>query len=65
MVGRDGPGWHVEAELPYGATASDVAERRERLASGLRRPLGAVWPEPAPDGHAGLLHVFVGDKAIN
>jgi S-DNA-T family DNA segregation ATPase FtsK/SpoIIIE len=30
MVGRDGPGWHVEAELPHGATASDVAERRDR-----------------------------------
>jgi S-DNA-T family DNA segregation ATPase FtsK/SpoIIIE len=65
MVGRDGPGWHVEAELPIGTTATDVAERRERLASGLRRPLGAVWPEPAPDSHAGMLHVFVGDKAMN
>jgi S-DNA-T family DNA segregation ATPase FtsK/SpoIIIE len=65
MVGRDGPGWHVDAELPIGTTATDVAERRERLASGLRRPLGAVWPEPARDGHAGLLHVFVGDVAMS
>src|SRR5947207_8620913 len=43
-VREDGPGWRAEVDLPYGVTAAMVTERREQLASGLRRPLGAVWP---------------------
>ena len=42
-------------DLPYGVTAVDVMDRRDRLASGLRRPLACVWPEPAHDQHAGRL----------
>ena len=45
-VREDGPGWRAEVDLPYGVTATQVIDRREQLASGLRRPLGAVWPEP-------------------
>ena len=45
-VREDGPGWRAEVDLPYGVTAAMVIDRREQLASGLRRPLGAVWPEP-------------------
>ena len=30
-----------------------VIDRRPQLASGLRRPLGAVWPEPVTNEHAG------------
>jgi S-DNA-T family DNA segregation ATPase FtsK/SpoIIIE len=41
-VREDGPGWRAEVDLPYGCTATQVIERREQLASGLRRPLGAV-----------------------
>lgn len=59
---RDGPGWRADVELPHGVTVADVMDRRERLASGLRRPLGTVWPEPAPDEHTGRLILWVGDK---
>ena len=64
-VVRDGPGWRVAIDLPYGVTVSDVIERREKLASGLRRPLGCVWPEPAADEHAGRLVLFVGDEPLS
>jgi DNA segregation ATPase FtsK/SpoIIIE, S-DNA-T family len=59
-VREDGPGWRAEVDLPYGVTATQVIERREQLASGLRRPLGAVWPEPVTHEHAGRLELFVG-----
>jgi DNA segregation ATPase FtsK/SpoIIIE, S-DNA-T family len=60
-ITRDGPGWRAEVDLPYGVTVTDVVERRDRLASGLRRPLGCVWPEPAAEEHAGRLVLWVGD----
>ena len=59
-VREDGPGWRAEVDLPYGVTATQVIERREQLASGLRRPLGAVWPEPVTSEHAGRLELWVG-----
>jgi S-DNA-T family DNA segregation ATPase FtsK/SpoIIIE len=59
-VREDGPGWRAEVDLPYGVTATQVIERREQLASGLRRPLGAVWPEPVTHEHAGRLELWVG-----
>jgi DNA segregation ATPase FtsK/SpoIIIE, S-DNA-T family len=59
-VREDGPGWRAEVDLPYGVTAAQVIERREQLASGLRRPLGAVWPEPVTAEHAGRLELWVG-----
>ena len=40
-------------------------ERRDRLASGLRRPLGCVWPEPVTEAHAGRLVLWVGDRDMN
>ncbi|QYN35188.1 cell division protein FtsK [Pseudonocardia sp. DSM 110487] len=61
-ITRDGPGWRADVDLPYGVTVSDIAERRDRLASGLRRPLGCVWPEPASEAHAGRLVLWVGDQ---
>lgn len=64
-VRQDGPGWRAEIDLPYGVTATQVIERREQLASGLRRPLGAVWPEPVTSEHAGRLELFVGQQDIN
>jgi S-DNA-T family DNA segregation ATPase FtsK/SpoIIIE len=60
-ITRDGSGWRADVDLPYGVTVSDIVERRDRLASGLRRPLGCVWPEPAHDAHAGRLVLWVGD----
>ncbi|MFE1551426.1 cell division protein FtsK [Streptomyces sp. NPDC058718] len=63
-ITRDGPGWRAEGNLPYGVTVTDVIERRERLASGLRRPLGCVWPEPASEEHPGRMVLWVGDQDL-
>ena len=64
-VREDGPGWRAEIDLPYGVTAGMVIDRREQLASGLRRPLGAVWPEPVSHEHAGRLELWVGRADIS
>jgi DNA segregation ATPase FtsK/SpoIIIE, S-DNA-T family len=64
-VREDGPGWRAEVDLPYGVTATQVIDRREQLASGLRRPLGAVWPEPVSHEHAGRLDLWVGRADIS
>ena len=64
-VREDGPGWRAEVDLPYGVTASMVIDRRPQLASGLRRPLGAVWPEPVTSEHAGRLELWVGRGDIS
>jgi S-DNA-T family DNA segregation ATPase FtsK/SpoIIIE len=63
-ITRDGPGWRADADLPFGVTPQDVMEKRRELASGLRRPLGCVWPEPARDDHAGRLILWVGDRDL-
>ena len=34
------------------------------MASGLRRPLGCVWPGPGQDEHAGRLVLWVGDQDL-
>lgn len=59
-VHRDGDGWGVELDLPHGVTASDIIKRREALASGLRRPHSATWPEAVPHEHAGRLYLWIG-----
>jgi S-DNA-T family DNA segregation ATPase FtsK/SpoIIIE len=64
-VRQDGPRWRAEMNLPYGVQAVDVIERRGRFASGLRRPLGAVWPEPVTEEHPGRLEVWVGQQDVN
>ena len=64
-VREDGPGWKAEIDLPYGVTAAMVVDRREQLASGLRRPLGAVWPEPVTHEHAGRLELWVGRADVS
>ena len=35
------------------------------LASGLRRPLGCVWPEVDAEAHPGHLTLFVADKDMS
>ncbi|SDJ21882.1 DNA segregation ATPase FtsK/SpoIIIE, S-DNA-T family [Actinokineospora alba] len=60
-ISREGNGWRADVDLPYGVTVSDILSRRAALASGLRRPLGCVWPEPAHDQHAGRMVLFVSD----
>ncbi|MGI9064515.1 MAG: FtsK/SpoIIIE domain-containing protein [Pseudonocardiaceae bacterium] len=64
-ITRDGPGWRADVELPHGVTVVDIVERRDRLASGLRRPLGCVWPEPATEEHPGRLVLWVGDQSLS
>jgi S-DNA-T family DNA segregation ATPase FtsK/SpoIIIE len=64
-IQRDGPGWRAEVDLPYGVTAVDIIEKRRELASGLRRPVGCVWPEPVDDEHAGRLVLWVGDQDMS
>ncbi|MFI8128644.1 cell division protein FtsK [Streptomyces diastaticus] len=64
-ITRDGPGWRAEGDLPYGVTVTDVIERRDKLASGLRRPLGCVWPEAVPEEHTGRLVLWVGDQDMS
>lgn len=59
---RDGPGWLWRGDLPPGVTAGQVSEKREELASGLRRPLGTVWPETDHKRHPGALNLFVADE---
>ncbi|MFF4567170.1 cell division protein FtsK [Streptomyces sp. NPDC001435] len=63
-ITRDGPGWRAEGNLPFGVTVTDVIEKRERLASGLRRPLGCVWPEAESEEHPGHLVLWVGDQTL-
>ncbi|WP_329456777.1 cell division protein FtsK [Streptomyces sp. NBC_01497] len=64
-ITRDGPGWMAEGDLPYGVTVTDVIDRRDRLASGVRRPLGCVWPEAVPTEHTGRLRMWVGDQDMS
>src|SRR6266540_982453 len=64
-ITRDGPGWRADVDLPPGVTVGDVVDRRDRLASGLRRPLGCVWPEGDPGAHEGRLILWVGDRDLS
>ena len=59
-VHRDGDGWGVEFDLPFGVTASMIVAKRKELSSGLRRPLSAVWPEPVPGEHEGRVYLWIG-----
>jgi S-DNA-T family DNA segregation ATPase FtsK/SpoIIIE len=61
-IQRDGPGWRADIDLPAGVTAGEVIDRRDKLASGLGRPLGCVWPEAAHEIHPGRLVLWVGDQ---
>ena len=61
-ITRDGPGWRADIDLPYGVTAGEVIERRDKLASGLGRPLGCVWPESQHEIHPARLMLWVGDQ---
>lgn len=63
-VHRDGPGWGVVVDLPHGVTVTQILDKREELASGLRRPLSAVWPEPGPE-HTGRLHLWIGFEDLS
>jgi S-DNA-T family DNA segregation ATPase FtsK/SpoIIIE len=61
-IARDGQGWLAKLDLPFGVTAGEVSEKREELASGLRRPMGTVWPETDHRRHPGALALYVSDE---
>lgn len=60
-----GAGWRADVDLPRGVTATEIAEKREKLAAALGRPLGCVWPEGRPDVHPGRLVLFVADEDMS
>ncbi|WTW96860.1 cell division protein FtsK [Streptomycetaceae bacterium NBC_01309] len=60
-ITREGLGWRADVELPYGVTVNEVMDKRDKLASGLRRQLGCVWPEAVPGEHTGRMVLYVGD----
>ncbi|MFG1976445.1 cell division protein FtsK [Nonomuraea fuscirosea] len=64
-ITRDGPGWRADIDLPYGVTVADVMDKRDRMASALRRPLGCIWPEGDSSIHEGRLILWVGDKDLS
>jgi S-DNA-T family DNA segregation ATPase FtsK/SpoIIIE len=64
-ITRDGPGWRADLDLPYGVTVAEVMDRRDKLASGLRRQLGCVWPEADHAQHTGRLVLWVGDQDMS
>ncbi|MEW9527292.1 cell division protein FtsK [Microbispora sp. NPDC049125] len=64
-ITRDGPGWRADIDLPYGVTVTDVMDKRDRMASALRRPLGCIWPEGDSTIHEGRLILWVGDKDLS
>ncbi|WP_433210997.1 cell division protein FtsK [Dactylosporangium sp. CS-047395] len=64
-ITRDGPGWRADVDLPPGVTAGEVMDRRDKLASGLGRPLGCVWPEGNADVSPSRLVVWVGDEPMS
>ncbi|WP_419704595.1 FtsK/SpoIIIE domain-containing protein [Promicromonospora sp. NFX87] len=58
-------GVEIHVDLPPGATAADVIERKDRLASALRRPIDTVWPEGNPKAHPSRLNLFIADKGLS
>jgi DNA segregation ATPase FtsK/SpoIIIE, S-DNA-T family len=62
---RDGPGWRAACDLPRGVTAAQVMDKRNELASALRRHIGCVWPENNRKRHPGALVLWVGDEDMS
>lgn len=64
-IHRDGPGWRAEGDLPDGVEATEIIEKRGKLAASMRRPLGCVWPEGVPEENPGRLVLWIGDEDMN
>jgi S-DNA-T family DNA segregation ATPase FtsK/SpoIIIE len=54
-----GSGWLATIDLPAGVTPGMVMDRRDKLASALRRPVGCIWPDVDHDAHGGRLELTV------
>ena len=64
-IAKDGPGWLARIDLPHGVTAAEVMDARDKLASGLRRQIGCVWPENERKRHPGALALWVGEEDMS
>lgn len=62
-VAREGRGYRVELELPQGATADFVMDKRAELAGAIRRELGCVWPSVG-HRHPAHLVLYVSDESM-
>lgn len=60
-IAVDGPGWRAEVDLPRGAVATDVLDKRAKLAAAMRRPITTVWPQTS-DAHPGRLELWVAKR---
>lgn len=65
IIGRDGPGWRADVDLPPGVTPAAIMDKRQEFASGLRRATGCVWPSASEDSHAGRLVLYVCDDPMS
>lgn len=64
-ISRDGPGHEALVLLKAGVLATDVIDRRDRLAAAYRLPKSQVWPSPVPDEHPGVLSIWVADRPVS
>ncbi len=64
-IARDGPGHEALVLLKAGVIATDVIDRRERLAAAYRLPKSQVWPSPVPGEHPGVVSIWVADKPVS
>lgn len=62
---RDGPGHTAVVELPSGVIATDVIDKRERLAAGFKLPVDQVWPSTIKGEHPGRLEIWVADRPVS
>jgi DNA segregation ATPase FtsK/SpoIIIE, S-DNA-T family len=62
---RDGPGHTAMVDLPPGVVATDVIDKRDRLAAGFRLPLDQVWPDVVRGEHPGRLQIWVADRPVS
>jgi S-DNA-T family DNA segregation ATPase FtsK/SpoIIIE len=62
---RDPPGWTAIVSLPSGIIATDVIDKRDRLAAGFRLPKSQVWPSSVPGAHPGVLRIWVADRPVS
>jgi S-DNA-T family DNA segregation ATPase FtsK/SpoIIIE len=64
-IGREHNGFMAQVALPPGVVATDVIDKRDRLAAGLRLPMDQVWPEQVKGEHPGRLNVYVADRPVS
>lgn len=66
-IHRDGPGYLATVDLPDGVIATDIIDKRDRLAGSraLRLPVDQVWPETMRGEHPGRLALWIADRPVS